>query len=50
LSAYLLDEALVVTVPGEAFGMSGFLRLSYALSMDELKEGVARLQSALSTR
>jgi aspartate aminotransferase len=47
LSAYLLDDALVVTVPGEAFGMPGFIRLSYALSMDQLKEGVNRLQNAL---
>ncbi|HLZ31602.1 MAG TPA: pyridoxal phosphate-dependent aminotransferase [Chloroflexota bacterium] len=47
LSAYLLDEALVVTVPGEAFGTPGFIRLSYALAMDQLKEGVARLQTAL---
>jgi aspartate aminotransferase len=39
-----------VTVPGEAFGMPGFVRLSYALAMDQLKEGVARIQSALSTK
>jgi aspartate aminotransferase len=49
LSAYLLDEALVVTVPGEAFGTPGFMRLSYALSMDQLEEGVARLQTFLAT-
>ncbi len=48
LSAYLLDEALVVTVPGEAFGMAGFVRFSYALGMDQLKEGVARVQTALA--
>jgi len=47
LSAYLLDDALVVTVPGEAFGTPGFLRFSYALSMDQLHEGVARVQDAL---
>lgn len=47
LCAYLLDEALVVAVPGEAFGMAGFVRFSYALAMDQLKEGVARLQTAL---
>jgi aspartate aminotransferase len=50
LSAYLLDDALVVTVPGEAFGTPGFVRFSYALSMDDLKEGVARTQEALRTR
>jgi aspartate/methionine/tyrosine aminotransferase len=47
LAAYLLDEAKVVTVPGEAFGTPGFVRLSYALSMEQLQEGVARLQAAL---
>jgi aspartate aminotransferase len=48
LAAYLLDDALVVTVPGEAFGMPGFLRFSYALSMEQLREGMARVQDALS--
>jgi aspartate aminotransferase len=47
LSAYLLDEALVVSVPGEAFGMPGFVRFSYALAMDQLQEGVARVTTAL---
>ena len=47
LCAYLLDDALVATVPGEAFGMPGFVRFSYALSMDQLQEGVARVQAAL---
>jgi aspartate/methionine/tyrosine aminotransferase len=48
LAAYLLDEALVATVPGEAFGTPGFIRLSYALGMDQLLEGVQRIQSALA--
>ncbi len=47
LSTYLLDDALVVTVPGEAFGMPGFVRFSYALGMDQLEEGVERLRAAL---
>jgi aspartate aminotransferase len=47
LAAYLLDDALVVTVPGEAFGKPGFLRFSYALGMDQLREGMARVQDAL---
>src|SRR5205807_10415462 len=47
LSAYLLDEALVVTVAGEAFGTPGCLRFSYALGMDQLREGVERVQQAL---
>jgi aspartate aminotransferase len=47
LAAYLLEDALVVTVPGEAFGMPGFVRFSYALGMDQLREGVERVQTAL---
>jgi len=50
LSAYLLDEALVVTVPVEAFGTPGFLRFSYALGMDQLREGVERVQQALRSK
>jgi aspartate aminotransferase len=50
LCAYLLDDALVVTVPGEAFGTPGFVRFSYALGMDELQAGVARVQAALAVR
>jgi aspartate aminotransferase len=49
LCAYLLDDALVTVVPGEAFGTPGFVRLSYALDMDQLQEGVKRLQAALAT-
>src|SRR5262249_40551364 len=47
LAAYLLDDALVATVPGEAFGTPGFVRFSYALAMDQLHEGVERVQAAL---
>jgi len=48
LAAVILDEAEVAVVPGEAFGPSGFLRLSYALGDDDLAEGVARIQSLLA--
>ncbi|WP_261165805.1 pyridoxal phosphate-dependent aminotransferase [Microbacterium sp. Marseille-Q6965] len=44
LADLILDEAEVAVVPGEAFGPSGFLRLSYALADDQLLEGVRRLQ------
>jgi aspartate aminotransferase len=44
LADLILDEAEVAVVPGEAFGPSGFLRLSYALGDDQLFEGVRRLQ------
>jgi aspartate aminotransferase len=44
LADLILDEAEVAVVPGEAFGPSGYLRLSYALGDDALLEGVQRLQ------
>lgn len=44
LADLILDEAEVAVVPGEAFGPSGYLRLSYALGDDQLLEGVQRLQ------
>ncbi len=48
LADLILDQVEVATVPGEAFGPSGFLRLSYALGDDALAEGVARLQKLFS--
>ena len=44
LAEYILEEAEVAVVPGEAFGSPGYLRLSYALGDDDLVEGVTRLQ------
>lgn len=40
----MLDEAEVALVPGEAFGPSGYVRLSYALGDEQLVEGIQRLQ------
>ncbi|GAA4961496.1 pyridoxal phosphate-dependent aminotransferase [Kineococcus glutinatus] len=48
LAALALDEAEVAVVPGEAFGPSGYLRLSYALGDADLVEGVGRLQRLLA--
>jgi aspartate/methionine/tyrosine aminotransferase len=48
LAEYILDEAEVAVVPGEAFGSPGYLRLSYALGDDDLVEGVSRLQKLFS--
>lgn len=48
LCAYLLDEALVAVVPGEAFHAPGRLRLAYASSMDALAEGLGRMTRALA--
>lgn len=47
LSNFLLRKALVVTVPGKEFGMEGHLRLSYAGSVKDITEGVARMKWAL---
>jgi len=44
LADLVLEQAEVATVPGEAFGPSGYLRLSYALGDEPLLEGVRRLQ------
>jgi aspartate aminotransferase len=47
LSEFLLEKALVVTVPGIEFGMEGFLRLSFAGSVKDITEGVERMKWAL---
>jgi len=47
LAALILDEVEVAVVPGEAFGPSGYLRMSYALSDSDLAEGVTRIQKLL---
>ena len=47
LSKVLLKRALVVTVPGKEFGMEGHLRLSYAGSVKDVTEGIARIKWAL---
>ncbi len=44
LADFILEEAEVAVVPGEAFGPSGYLRLSYALGDEQLLEGIRRLQ------
>ena len=48
LCDYVLDAAEVAMVPGEAFGPSGYVRLSYALGDDQLVEGIQRLQKLFS--
>jgi aspartate/methionine/tyrosine aminotransferase len=48
LAEIILDEVRVAIVPGEAFGAPGYARLSYALSDDDLVEGVSRLGKLLS--
>jgi len=48
LSEYLLVEAGVAVVPGSAFGSEGYIRLSFATSMDNLVEALKRIKKALS--
>ena len=48
LADLILDQAEVAVVPGEAFGPSGYLRLSYALGDEPLLEGIRRLQKLFS--
>lgn len=47
-SLYLLEEASVATVTGEAFGDSNCIRISYAASEDSLIEAIRRISEALS--
>lgn len=47
LAEIILEKAKVAVVPGEAFGPSGFLRLSYALGDEDLARGVERIQDLL---
>ena len=47
-SLYLLEEALVATVTGDAFGDSNCIRISYAASQDEIKEALKRIKEAVS--
>ena len=48
LAEYLLDRAGCAVLPGEAFGAPGHLRLSYALSKDDIQRGVRRLAEAFA--
>ncbi len=47
LAMYLLEEAHVATVDGAAFGMQGYLRLSYATSDDNIREAMTRIRVAV---
>jgi len=47
LADYLLEKAKIAVVPGTAFGMPGYLRLSYATSMENIVEGLRRFHEAV---
>ena len=48
LSEYLLEQAGVAVVPGSAFGSEGYMRLSFATSMDNLRDAIQRIAKALA--
>ncbi len=48
LSEYLLVDGGVAVVPGSAFGSEGYIRLSFATSMDNLSKAVERIAKALA--
>jgi len=48
LSLFLLEEALVATVTGEAFGNPNCIRISYAASQEQIIEAVERIKKALT--
>ena len=49
LSEYLLERVGVAVVPGSAFGSEGYVRLSFATSMDNLRQAIARMSTAFSS-
>jgi aspartate/methionine/tyrosine aminotransferase len=48
LATLILEEVEVAAVPGEAFGPSGYLRFSYALSDEDIVEGITRVAKLLA--
>ena len=49
LCDWLLEKYYIAFVPGEVFGKEGFLRCSYALSDEDLEEGLSRFKDALES-
>ena len=49
LADLVLDRAKVAFVPGEAFGLGGYGRFSFALGDDDLEEGISRLAALVTT-
>lgn len=49
-ATFLLEEADVAVVPGEAFGLDGYARLSYALADEDLEIAMERMSKALASR
>jgi aspartate aminotransferase len=49
VSAFLLEQARCAVVPGTAFGAPGYVRLSYATSQAQIREGLSRIAAAIAT-
>ncbi len=50
LADFLLEKARIAVVPGSAFGMNGYLRLSYATSMENIVEGLRRFKEVVQEK
>lgn len=48
VAAYFLTQGKVASVFGNAFGMGGFIRISYAINEEALKEAIARISAAIA--
>ena len=48
LAEYLLEQGEIAMVPGSAFGAPGYMRISFATSMENLQKGMERLEKALT--
>jgi aspartate/methionine/tyrosine aminotransferase len=48
LAQRLLEQARVALVPGDAFGAAGYIRISFAVSLERIREGMERIAGALS--
>src|SRR5699024_3323162 len=48
LASYLLQQGHVAGVPGSAFGLSPYFRLSFALSREDLETAIINLKQALA--
>ncbi len=49
LATFLLEQGGVSTIPGEAFGVDGYLRLSFATSKERLMTGLKKIEKAILT-
>ncbi|MDR2395067.1 MAG: pyridoxal phosphate-dependent aminotransferase [Endomicrobium sp.] len=47
---YLLDQVKIAVVPGAAFGAKGYIRISYATSIENVQKGIDRLENALESK